>query len=163
MDFLMDLTSSGSSELGRDLQKNLFVFSPRSGSSKLGRTLQKNCPFFFAFWEFRAGRNPPTTTTTHYFLLIMPESSKILGPTWFKNRSWTSFLSHLEALGVSEMYSQCIFRPDWARQSSERPRNGPKINRFPLIVPEWLKRNTQYLFQMHVEQFQTLVLAWVEG
>ena len=76
----------------------------------------------------------------------MPESSKILSPTWLKNRSWTSFWSHLEPLGVSEMDSQCIFRPDWARQSSERPQNGPKINRFPLIVPEWLKRNTQYYY-----------------
>ena len=30
-----------------------------SGSSELGRDLQKNGPFFFAFWEFRAGRRPP--------------------------------------------------------------------------------------------------------
>ena len=53
-------------------------------------------------------------------------SCQIWGPTWVKNRSWTSFLSHLEALGVSKMDSQCIFGPDWARQSSERPQNGPK-------------------------------------
>ena len=82
---------------------------------------------------------------TQYILLIMPESWKIWGPTWVKNRSWTSFLSHLEPLGVSETDSQCIFRPDWAHQSSEGPRNSSQINRFPLIVPEWLKRNAQYV------------------
>ena len=30
-----------------------------SGSLELGRDLQKNGPFFFAFWEFRAWREPP--------------------------------------------------------------------------------------------------------
>ena len=87
--------------------------------------------------------NPGICSSTQYILLIMPESSKILGPTWVKNRPRTTFSSHLEPSGGSEMDSQYIFGPDWARQSSERPQNGPKINRFPLIVPEWLKRNTQ--------------------
>ena len=34
-----------------------FCFS-RSGSSERGRDLQKNGPFFSAFWEFRARQNP---------------------------------------------------------------------------------------------------------
>ena len=42
------------------------------------------------------------------------------------------FLTPFEHLGVSEMDSQCISRPDWARQSSERLQNGPKIHLFPL-------------------------------
>ena len=41
----MDFTSSGSSELGGDLQKN-GPFFPRSGSSELGGDLQKNVFFF---------------------------------------------------------------------------------------------------------------------
>ena len=83
----------------------------------------------------------------------MPESWEILGPTWIKNRSWTSFLTHLEASGGSEMDSQYIFRADWARQSSERPQNGPKINRFPSIVPEQLKRNTEYYYYYYYSVF----------
>ena len=46
IEFLMDFTSSGSSELGRDLQKN-GPFFPRSGSSKLGRTLQKSSTMIY--------------------------------------------------------------------------------------------------------------------
>ena len=68
----------------------------------------------------------------------MPESWKILGPTWAKNRSWTSFSTHLEPSGMSETYSQCIFCAGWDRQCSEWPQNGPKINRFPL-QSGWLR------------------------
>ena len=50
MDFLMDFTSSGSSELGRDLQKN--------------------GPFFSAFWEFRAGRRPPEKCVFVHVLML---------------------------------------------------------------------------------------------
>ena len=47
-----------------------------------------------------------------YFLSIMPESWKILGPTWLNDRPWLVFLTHFEPSGVSEMDSQRIFRPD---------------------------------------------------
>ena len=50
-DFLMDFTSSGSSELGGDLQKNRLFFS--------------------AFWEFRAGRRPPEKLSFSMFFGVL--------------------------------------------------------------------------------------------
>ena len=69
------------------------------------------------------------------------------GKYWIQHRSNIShewlFLTQLEPLGVSEMNLQYMSRANWAHQSFKQAQNDTKLQSFPLIIPRWLKTNTQ--------------------